>query len=64
MLTAVEDCRLLNRSGWLIANGDVYTAIVIDCENRDHAGMMVARGLMADVNIESLGHLEGWLVLR
>jgi len=64
VLVGVADCRLLNRRGWLIANGNVYSAIAVDCENGDHAGMMAERGLMADANIESLGHLKGWLVLK
>lgn len=64
VLTAVQDCRLVGETGWLIANGDVYTAIVIDCEADVHRGQMAERGLMADANMESLGHLKGWLVLR
>ena len=64
VLVATADCRQLGKSGWLIANGDVYTAIVIDCEQQAHRGQMAERGLLADASLEWLGHQAGWLVLR
>lgn len=62
VLTAVEDCALVGHSGWLIVNGDIHTAIVIDCEADVHRGQMASRGLMADVNLDEVG--SGWLVLK
>lgn len=64
VLVAPADCRLLGRSGWLIANGDVYTTIAVDCENGDHRGQMAERGLLADGSLEGLNHKRAWLVLR
>lgn len=64
VLVAPADCRLLGRSGWLIANGDVYSAIAVDCENGDHAGQMAERGLLADASRRGLNHQRAWLVLR
>lgn len=64
VLIAPADCGLLGRSGWLIANGDVHSAIVVDCENGDHAGQMAERGLLADANRVGLAHKRAWLVLR
>lgn len=64
VLVAPADCGLLGRSGWLIANGDVYTAIAVDCEQRAHRGQMAERGLLADANVKGLNHMAAWLVLR
>ena len=64
ILVAPADCGLLGRSGWLIADGRVMSAKVVDCEADIHAGQMAERGLLADANMKSLGHLKGWLVLR
>lgn len=64
VLVATADCRNLGRSGWLIANRNVYTSIVVDCENGEHRGQMAERGLLADANRRELAHKQGWLVLR
>lgn len=64
VLVAPADCRLLGKSGWLIANGDVYSAIAVDCEQRAHRGQMAERGLLADASVKGLNHQRGWLVLR
>ena len=57
-LVAVEDCRLLGRSGWLITDEMTHSAIVVDCKQRKHD----MNGIMADVSLDSVG--SGWLVLR
>lgn len=57
VLTAVEDCRLLGRSGWLITN-KVRTAIVVDCATPGHS----MNGIMADTNLEKRD--KGWLILK
>ncbi len=62
VLVAPSDCTLLGKSGWLITSDKVYTAFVIDCEKDTDRGQMTERGLMADVNLDSVG--SGWLVLR
>lgn len=64
VLAAVPDCELLNRSGWVIAGGEVLTVIIVDCAQEKHRQPMIDNGLLADANMESLGHLKGWLVLR
>ena len=56
-LVAVEDCRLLGHSGWLITD-EVHTAIVVDCSQEKHD----MNGIMCDVNLDDVG--SGWLVLR
>lgn len=58
VLVAVEDCRLLNRRGWLITNGNVYSAITVDCLQAKHS----MNGIMADTSLDTVG--RGWLVLR
>ena len=57
-LVAVEDCRLLGRSGWLITSEMTRSAIVVDCKRRGDD----MHGIMADVSLDSVG--SGWLVLR
>ena len=57
VLTAVEDCSLLGRNGWLITN-EVHTVIVVDCSQPAHS----MNGIMADVSLDEVG--QGWLVLR
>lgn len=64
VLVAPSDCRLLGRSGWLIANGDVHSAIVVDCEQQAHRGQMAERGLLADASRRGLNHQRAWLILR
>lgn len=61
ILVAPSDCRLLGKSGWLIAD-KVYSIIIVDCEQQKHAGQMEARGILADVSKPDLG--RGWLVIR
>ena len=61
VLAAVEDCELIGRSGWIIAD-EVKSVIVVDCEADVHQGQMASRGLMADVSLGEVG--MGWLVLR
>lgn len=63
-LVAPADCALLGKTGWLIAGGEVHRVISVDCESDTDAGQMKARGLLLDTNIESLTHLQGWLILR
>lgn len=58
VLTAVEDCYLLGRSGWLITPRMTYSAIVVDCSQPQHS----MNGIMADTNLDSVG--SGWLVLK
>lgn len=57
VLVAVEDCRLLGESGWLITDR-VRTAIVVDCATPGYS----MNGIMADVNLDKRD--EGWLILR
>jgi len=64
VLIGLSDCRLLDQSGWLTANGNVYTALVVDCEAGHHRGQMKDRGLLADVNSQELGHKRGWVILK
>jgi hypothetical protein len=64
VLVAPADCGLLGRSGRLITNGNVYSVIAVDCEQKAHRGQMAERGLLADVNRAELVHKTGWLVLR
>lgn len=64
VLTATADCRDLGKRGWLIANRNVYKAIVVDCAQEKHRQEMTENGLLLDANMESLNHLEGWLILR
>lgn len=54
----------MGRAGWLVAGGRVSSALVVDCENKDHAGTLEQRGLLGDVNREEMSHERGWLVLR
>jgi hypothetical protein len=55
VLVALEDCATIGAEGVLIAGGQVYTALVVDCENAEHAGQMAERGLLADVSRGDLG---------
>jgi len=64
VLIAPADCSLLGRSGWLIANDDVYSAIVVDCSQQEHKQAMIDNGLLADVSMKSLSHKQGWIVLK
>ena len=63
-LAAVPDCKLLNRSGWLIIDGKILTVKIVDCAQLKHRQLMIDRDLLADVNIKNLEHLRGWIVLR
>lgn len=63
-LVAPADCGLLDKSGWLITGGEIWTVKAVDCEASSHAGMMNERGLLADTNREELSHRRAWLVLR
>lgn len=58
VLTAVEDCRLLGKSGWLITDEGILTAQVVDCSQPEHS----MNGIMADTSLDTVG--RGWLVLR
>lgn len=64
VLIAPPDCKLLGRSGYLVAGGRAYSAVAVDCEADVHRGQMVDRGLLADVNERGLWHKEGYLILR
>lgn len=64
LLIAPADCSLLGRDGWLMVGDEVYTVIVVDCENGNHAGMMADRGLLLDQPREDLVSKYGWLVLK
>lgn len=64
ILVAPSDCNLLNRSGWLIVEGKIYSAIVVDCEQEKHRGQLEERGLLCDQNIKDLTHKESFLILR
>lgn len=57
VLAAVEDCRLIGQTGWLITD-KVRTAIVVDCLQTKHS----MNGIMADTTLK--GTREGWLILR
>lgn len=63
VLIALDDCSLLNESGWILVDG-VHTALVVDCEAGHHKGIMKNRGILADVNLEELGHKRGWVILK
>ncbi len=58
VLTAVEDCNLLGKTGWLITSEMTYSAIVVDCATPGDS----MNGIMADTTLDSVG--SGWLVLR
>ena len=58
VLAAVQDCRLVGETGWLIANGNVQSAIVVDCSQPEHSMNVI----MADVSEGEIG--RGWLVLK
>ena len=58
VLTAVQDCGLLGRSGWLITDEGILTAQVVDCSQAAHS----MNGIMADVSEGEIG--RGWLVLK
>jgi len=62
VLIAVENCAQLGAEGVLIAGGQVYTALVVDCENAEHAGQMAERGLLADVSRGDLGRYGAIIV--
>lgn len=62
VLIALPDCRLLGRDGWMAVGRQLYTVMVVDCEQQAHAGQMIERGLLADVNLRERG--EALLVLR
>jgi hypothetical protein len=64
VLAAPASCKLLNRSGWLVAGGKVLTVKIVDCEQKAHAGQMAERGLLLDVNRWGLRGEKGWLVLK
>lgn len=57
VLVAVEDCRLLERTGWLITDRGIHTCIVVDCSQEAHS----MNGIMADTNLRKRGN--GWLIL-
>jgi hypothetical protein len=63
VLVAPANCRHLGQRGWLLADG-IHRVVVVDCENGNHAGQMTARGILADVSREKLGHQAGWLILE
>lgn len=64
VLVAPADCALMGRAGWLVVDGSTETALVVDCENSNHAGTLERRGLLGDTNQEELTHRRGWLVLK
>ena len=64
VLVAPSDCRLLNRTGWLIVDGKILTIKVADCEQAEHQGQMKERGLLADTNKKELISKQGWLIIR
>ena len=62
VLLAVEDCALLGAEGVLIAEGATYTALVVDCQQREHEPLSI-RGLAADVSRQDLGHEQAVILL-
>ena len=64
VLVATADCRLLDRSGWLVVGDRILTAKVVDCEQQAHRGQMRQRGLLVDANVKDLNHQRAWLILE
>lgn len=62
-LVAVPGCADLDRTGWLITNGEIYDIWVVDCAKLQHREAMIKNGLLADVNAP-LSHQVGWLILE
>ena len=62
VLLAVESCDLLGAEGVLIADGAIYTALVVDCQQTAHEPLN-ARGLAADVSRQDLGHSQAVVIL-
>lgn len=64
VLIATADCEMVGKRGWLlVSDGRIVGVIVVDCENRNHAGQMASRGILADVSDEGLKGV-GWMVVR
>lgn len=61
-LLGVEDCELVGAEGLLVAEGGVYSVLVVDCQSDGHEPLS-ERGLVADVNRQDLGHEEGMVIL-
>ena len=61
---AVEDCQHLGRMGWLIVDGlkGPVACVVVDCQQAQHEPLS-ALGILADVNRQSLGHRQAYLLL-
>jgi hypothetical protein len=63
ILVAVEDCALIGHTGVMIVDGvGVYPVLVVDCQQAAHQPLS-ARGLVADVSVESLGHKQAIILL-
>lgn len=61
VLIAVADCGLLGRDGWMAVDRQLYTVMVVDCAQRQHAPLMIEERLI-DANLRERG--EGWLILK
>ena len=57
---ALEDCDLLGYTGY-IALDAYYPAVVVDCCSIP--GCLSANGLIADVNVQEMGHKEAIIIL-
>lgn len=64
VLLGVQDCAALGQEGWLIAGGNIYSALVVDCEGQNHRGEMDQHGLFADISQSALSHRCGYLILQ
>lgn len=63
ILVAPADCGMLGKRGYLVTQGKVIPATVVDCEADVHSGRMKQDGLLLDSNQEELTHSTGWLIL-
>lgn len=58
VLLGVEDCQLLNRSGYLLTDNNIYSALIVDCNNPQHTW---PKYYLGDINRGDL--TEGYLIL-
>lgn len=59
---AVEDCAHLGKRGVIVTEERSYSAYVVDCQQEKHEPLS-ARGLVADVSAEELGHQTAIIIL-
>lgn len=60
VLLATPDCGDVSRWAWVITEGEVYEALIVDCSEEWNDKL----GLVADTNRDDLTHQWAWVVMR